>query len=174
MQILSVKKICLCYVHYQTIEIVLKKILWFAIPSYKFLCYSHSLLLLLIFLASSWYPKAKIGLRMSLRNKKILIRPKKKKKSSLISRNWPGKIFFDHLPARMSQMCTRIYSFCVQKNTHTSKKIFASNFIPMNLRLFLVLCFKCRLYLKNLIKLIKKSFLRPPKWRFYSSPAFLE
>ena len=28
----------------------------------------------------------------------------------------------------------------------------------MNLRLFRVLCFKCRLYLKNLIKLIKKSF----------------
>ena len=137
---------------------------FFAIP--------HSLLLLLIFLASSWYQKAKIGLRMSLRNKNILIRPKKK--SSLVSGNWPGENFFDHLPAPMSQMCMRIYSFCVQKNTHTSKKISISNFIPMNLRLFLVFCFKCRLYLKNLIKLIKKVFLQPPKWRFYSSPAFME
>ena len=93
---------------------------------------------------------------MSLRNKNILIRPKKK--SNHVSGNWPGENFFDHLPARMSQICMRIYSFCVQKNTHTSKKISISNFIPMNLRLFLVLCFKCRLYLKNLIKLIKKSF----------------
>ena len=39
----------------------------FAIPDYL-----RSLLLLLVFLASSWYQKAKIGLRMSLRSKKML------------------------------------------------------------------------------------------------------
>ena len=38
-----------------------------------FLATCRSLFPLLIFLASSWYEKAKIGLRMSLRNKKWLI-----------------------------------------------------------------------------------------------------
>ena len=124
MQILSVKKICLCYVHYQTIEIVLKKILWFAIPSYKFLCYSHSLLLLLIFLASSWYPKAKIGLWMSLRNKKILIRPKKKKKVVLFPEIGQVKFFLITYPPEWVK-CVREYIVFVSKKTRTQAKKFS-------------------------------------------------
>ena len=33
---------------------------------------------------------------------------------------------------------------------------------------------KCKLFLKNSIKLIKKFFLQPPGWKFFSSPTFLE
>ena len=66
MHILSVKKICLCYVYYQTIEIIFKINI--------VICYSWLFpvpYFLLIFLASFW--KAKTGLRMSLRKEKWLI-----------------------------------------------------------------------------------------------------
>ena len=65
MHILSVKKICLCYVYYQTIEIIFKINI--------VICYSWLFpvpYFLLIFLASFW--KAKTGLRMSLRNRKMI------------------------------------------------------------------------------------------------------
>ena len=45
---------------------------WNKYRNFPFLAICRSLLPLLIFLASSWYQKAKIGLRMSLRNKKMI------------------------------------------------------------------------------------------------------
>ena len=68
MQILSVKKICLCY------GLLLNdwNYFWNKYYNLPFLAICHSLLTLLIFLASSWYQKAKIGLRVSLRNKKMI------------------------------------------------------------------------------------------------------
>ena len=45
---------------------------WNKYCNFTFLTIGCSLLPLLIFLASSWYQKTKIGLRMSLRNKKII------------------------------------------------------------------------------------------------------
>ena len=45
---------------------------WNKYCNLPFLAICRSLLPLLIFLASSWYQKAKIGLRMSLRNKKMI------------------------------------------------------------------------------------------------------
>ena len=45
---------------------------WNKYCNLPFLAICRSLLPLLIFLASSWYQKAKIGLRMSLQNKKMI------------------------------------------------------------------------------------------------------
>ena len=45
---------------------------WNKYCNLPFLAYCRSLLPVLIFLASSWYQKAKIGLWMSLQNKKIV------------------------------------------------------------------------------------------------------
>ena len=45
---------------------------WNTYCNLPFLAICRSLLPLLIFLASSWYQKAKIGLRMSLQNKKMI------------------------------------------------------------------------------------------------------
>ena len=81
------------------------------------------------------------------------------------------KIFFYHLPSRISRMFMRIYIFCFKK-THTYKqKISSFKFIGTNLRFFpsnnkrrlfvfqkrkvlLEQLFKCKLCLKNSIKLI--------------------
>ena len=57
------------------------------------------------------------------------------KKSSLVSGNQLGEHFFYHLPARICQMCMRIY-ILVSKNTQTIKKISISKFIRTNLRFF--------------------------------------
>ena len=46
---------------------------WNKYCNLPFLAICRSLLPLLIFLASSWYQKAKLGLPMSLRNKKMII-----------------------------------------------------------------------------------------------------
>ena len=67
MQILSVKKICLCYIHYETIEIIFEK----KYCNFPFLVICR--FPFFIFLASSWYQKAKIGLQIGLQNKKRLI-----------------------------------------------------------------------------------------------------
>ena len=88
---------------------------FFAIP--------HSLLLLLIFLASSWYQKAKIGLRMSLRNKNILIRPKKK--VVLFPEIGRVKIFLITYPPQWVK-CVWEYIVFVSKKTRTQAKKFPS------------------------------------------------
>ena len=56
------------------------------------------------------------------------------KKSSLVSRIGQLKNFCYHLPARISRMCMRIYTFCFKKNTN--KKISSSKFIRTNLLFF--------------------------------------
>ena len=70
MHILSVKKFCLCYVLCSLLNDWYY--FWNKYCNLPFLAICRSLLPLLIFLASSWYQKAKIGLRMSLRNKKMI------------------------------------------------------------------------------------------------------
>ena len=92
--------------------------------------------------------------------------------------------FFYHLPARISRMCMRIYIFLFQKiRTQTKKFPLANLFVRIYVFLSLPLffnqekcyqssSFKCKRYLKNSIKLIKKKSLRPSGWGYFSSPAF--
>ena len=98
---------------------------------------------------------------------------------------------FYHLPARINLMCMRIYIFCFKKTQTKTKKISLANLF---IRIYIfslqtikdraicfsvkksavrVAFFKCKLYLKNSIKLII-FFLLSHRWRFISSPEFPE
>ena len=90
----------------------------------NFFAIRHSLLLLLIFFASSWYQKAKIGLRMSWRNKNILIRPKKKK-VILFPEIGRVKIFLITYPPEWVKFVWEYIVF-VSKKTRTQAKKFPS------------------------------------------------
>ena len=87
-------------------------------------------------------------------------------------------------------MYENIY-FLFQKNTQTKKFPLANLFVQIYVfslqkvkdrplcfsakKSAVRVVFKCKLYLKNSMKLIKKFFfLRPPGWKFFSSPAFPE
>ena len=89
-----------------------------------------------------------------------------------------------------SNMYENIY-FLFQKNTQTKKFPQANLFVQIYVfslqkvkdrplcfsakKSAVRVVFKCKRYLKNSMKLIKKFFfLRPPGWKFFSSPAFPE
>ena len=97
-------------------------------------------------------------------------------------------MFYQLLPF-ISQMCMRIYIFCFKKYTHKQKFPLANLFVRIyvffpseNKRqgsLFLdkeKCCqgsfFKCKLYLKNSIKLIKKYFCGIPGEDLFLHPRF--
>ena len=74
--------------------------------------------------------------------KKIVRKGARPQKSSFVPGNRPGD-FFNHLSARISQMCIIIYMFCFKRthththtHTHTNRKNYISKFIHTILRLF--------------------------------------
>ena len=89
-----------------------------------------------------------------------------------------GRNFFYHLPARISRMCMRIilYIFCFKKTRSQTKKsplgnlfvriyVFSPFLVFQPRKVLLEQFFKCKLYLKTSIKLIKNFFCRRPETR---------
>ena len=113
MHILSVKKICSCYVHLLNDW----NYFWNKYCNLPFLAISHSLLPLLIFLASSWYQKAKSGLRTSLRYKKWLVIILKDFIKQPVIKQSP-QFFFSHWLLHKS-----FFSFLIKTFAHFEKLI---------------------------------------------------
>ena len=111
------------------------------------------------------------------------------KKWSCFRKSTEWKMFY-HLPVLISRMCMRMYIFCFKKTTHTNKKfplanLFVRNYVffpfkQQKIGLFVFqprksavrVVFKCKRYLKNSVKLIKKNFCGHPDEDFFRHPQF--